>query len=134
MRLPVTCALLFFGLATGSAVTGCATSPANQACTVTPFISPTSVTLDHTAGSANLQYFNTGDQYAGNCAIPAIVIKYHWAVSDPVTATVAADGGVSCVASSLAPITVSSQLTSIDATGKTVYLPSNLPSATLTCK
>lgn len=102
---------------------------------MTPFISPTSVTLDHTAGAANVQHFSTGDRYSGShCVVPALVIDYHWAVSDPVTATVASDGGVSCVAASLAPITVSSQIATIDSTGKAVYVATNLPTATLTCK
>ncbi len=137
MRVQLSFALVISSVAAGSAVTGCARpSQADSACTTTPFISPTSVTLDHAAGSTNVQHFSTGTNYSGkSCVVSAIAIAYHWAVSDPVTATVAEDGGVSCVAASLAPITVSSQTATYDlATGKATYVPTNLPTATLTCK
>ncbi len=105
-------------------------------CTETPFISPTSVTLDHTV-KGNSQQFTTGIQYSGTrCAIPAIVAQYQWGVSDTIDATITSPGGVaSCVNAAINPITVSSYIQAYGGTPPASYLvPTSLPSATLTCK
>jgi hypothetical protein len=115
---------------------GCAAgTTGTTSCTVTPFISPAAVTLDHTV-AGNSQQFTTGYKYSGNCAIPAIVVQYQWGVSDTIDATITTPGGVaSCTHATLSPITVSSYLSAYGGTPPAPYLaPTGLPSATLTCK
>jgi hypothetical protein len=131
--LALTSVLLLSPLALSTSGCGAGTSTAT-ACTVTPFISPTSVTLDHTV-AGNSQQFTTGYKYSGNCAIPAIAVQYQWGVSDTADAAITSPGGVaSCTHAALTPITVSSYLSAYGGTPPAPYLaPTNLPSATLTC-
>jgi hypothetical protein len=115
---------------------GCAAMQSTGSnCTETPFISPTTVTLDHTI-KGNSQQFTTGTQYSGNCAIPAFVVQYQWGVSDTIDATITSPGGVaSCVNATATPITVNSYLQAYGGTPPAPYLvPTNLPTATLICK
>ncbi len=136
MRAPLTAALAFAICLGGAQLIGCAVPSTGSACTVTPFISPTSVTLDHTV-KGNSQLFTTGYNYSGtNCAIPALSVQYQWGVSDTIDATITSPGGVaSCTNAALNPITVSSYLQAYGGTPPVTYLaPSGLPSATLTCK
>jgi hypothetical protein len=126
-------------LAVGSVAadtTGCASPAASLAnCTPTPIISPTSASLDHrVSGRGNLQYFSTGELYPSGCAVPTVIVNYTWNVSDTVDATVANDGGISCVNATAAPITVYSSVVTFNVnTGLSQNVPTNLPTATLTC-
>jgi hypothetical protein len=139
MKTAVRYALAFtftLGLCTfvaGNTSCGVSTS-STTACVATPFISPTSVTLDHTTSSSE-QQFNTGTKYSGSCAIPAIAIAYTWNVSDTSNASITSDGIASCKNASMTPITVYTTVATISGTPPvTTYISSGLPSATLTCK
>lgn len=119
----------------GSLISGCGTDGPGP-CTVTPFINPVTATLDHTAqGSANAVQFTTGLKYSGaRCVQPAIAILYSWSVSDPSSASITSPGGLAtCLAASSAPITVMSVNKTVNSSGAIVYIPTGLPSATLTC-
>ena len=136
MRAPASSALAIALCLMSCQLLGCAAvNNPGSSCTETPFISPTTVTLDHTV-KGNAQQFTTGTQYSGNCAIPAIVVQYQWGVSDTIDAIITSPGGVaSCTNATPTPITVSSYLTAYGGTPPAAYLaPSNLPSATLICK
>ena len=120
----------------GSQLLGCAMASSGGNCTATPFISPTSVTLDHTV-KGNSQQFTTGIHYSGtDCVISNVVVQYQWGVSDTIDAAITTPGGVaSCTNATPNPITVSSYLQAYGGTPPAFYLaPTNLPSATLTCK
>jgi hypothetical protein len=136
MRCLLTAALAAAVCAGNCQLLGCAAvQNSGLTCTETPFISPTTVTLDHTV-KGNAQQFTTGIQYGGNCPIPLVVVQYQWGVSDTVDATITSPGGVvSCINAALNPITVSSYVQAYSGTPPVAYLaPTNLPSATLTCK
>jgi hypothetical protein len=137
MRAPRIAALAFAVCLGGSQILGCAVAPnGSTGCTVTPFISPTSVTLDHTV-KGNSQQFTTGYQYSGTgCAIPALAVQYQWGVSDTIDAAITSPGGVaSCTNAAMNPIIVSSYIQTYSGTPPVAGLsPTNLPSATLTCK
>jgi hypothetical protein len=109
-------------------------APSGSGCTETPFIQPTSVTLDHTV-AGNSQQFKTGINYAGGCAIPALLVAYTWNVSDTMDASISSDGVASCNNAALNPITVYTTVAGYSGTPPTLsYAPSGLPSATLVCK
>jgi hypothetical protein len=142
MRAPLTAALAVAVCLGGCQLLGCAVAPnSGSSCTVTPFISPTSVTLDHTV-KGNSQQFTTGYSYSGtNCAIPQVLVLYQWGVSDTIDATItspsgtSAGGVASCTNAALNPITVSSYILGYSGTPPVATLTAtNLPSATLTCK
>jgi hypothetical protein len=121
----------------GSQLLGCAAvNSSGSGCTGTAFISPTTVTLDHTV-KGNSQPFTTGFQYSGtNCVVSNVVIQYQWGVSDTIGAGITSPGGVaSCTNAALNPITVSSYIQGYTGTPPVATLePTNLPSATLICK
>jgi hypothetical protein len=113
------------------------TAGTSTPCTETPFISPTTATLDHTV-TGNSQTFTTGIKYTGSCAIPLVIPGYSWTVSDTADATatgIGTSGSVSCQNASLTPITVYTTLQTISGNPPiTAYVPTNLPTAILTCK
>jgi len=122
-------------VATGMS-TGCA-SPANpgSSCSATPFISPTTATLDHTV-AGNSQPFTTGIRYSGGCVVPALSIAYTWNVSDTIDSSINSDGVASCNNAALNPITVFTTVADYTngPSNPPTYVASGLPSATLTCK
>jgi hypothetical protein len=128
---------LALSVTTGISV-GCA-SPANivsgPACVTTPFISPTSVTLDHTV-AGNSQQFSTGTDYSSGCIVSPIALQYFWNVSDTIDASITSGGVASCSNASLNPITVSTTVKSYPngPSNPPTYVASGFPSATLTCK
>jgi hypothetical protein len=133
MKLTGRCVLaLTCALSLGCA--GCAMAPSGNGCTETPFIQPTTVTLDHTV-AGNSQQFKTGINYAGGCAIPALLIAYTWNVSNTTDASITSGGVASCNNAALNPITVYTTIAGYSGTPPTLsYAPSGLPSATLVCK
>jgi hypothetical protein len=95
--------------------TGCsAPGTGDGGCTVTPFVAPSTVTLDHSAPAAqNTVQFTAGETYAGtHCAIPAVLVNYQWTLSDTIDASITSGPGVSnpgtatCLQAALNPITV----------------------------
>jgi hypothetical protein len=143
--LPVAISGLFAvgSLGLGTSLLGCAAPSSAGSCTLTPFISPTSITLDHTvAGNSQVISGGYGPPVIGSAsacpgAIPAG--QYQWSVSDNVDATITSAIGpqatVSCVNAAMNPIIISTSVASY-APGSTTptYVPSGLPTATLTCK
>jgi hypothetical protein len=142
--LPVAISGLFAAgsLGLGTSVLGCAAPSTAGSCTLTPFISPTSITLDHTV-AGNSQVISGGYHppviSASACTLAVPVGEYKWSLSDNVDATITSTIGpqatVSCVSAALNPIIISTSVASY-APGSTTptYVPSGLPTATLTCK
>jgi hypothetical protein len=139
MRRSVWVPIVILSLGSVTALTGCAAAPGTDtpACVETPYITPATVTLDHTSPPpANSVQFTTGTQYVGKmCPQTPLRAQYYWSVSDTTDASITSPGGVAtCVSEAPSPIVVSSLIETYSVTTGPGYAPSGLPSATLICK